>query len=241
MNHTQSRVTVFDGIYNNTDRKQIINLIQSLILIDHLFVYAEEMLYPAIHLCLDVGIFHMRGHFRHNLLHELFPLGLAFIQFFNQIVINIRLPVFQRQIIQLCLDLGNTEPLGNGRVNIHCLPGFFLLFSRGHKLQRPHIVKPVRQLDNDNADVLCHRKKHLAEILCLYFQLILRVTELSQLGHPVHKKRNLFSELPCDILQRHLCIFHRIVKHTGYDCLFIHFQVGQNNSHPQRMDNIGLS
>ncbi len=40
----------------NTDGKEIIYLINSLVLIDHLLIYTEEMLCPAGYLCLDAGI-----------------------------------------------------------------------------------------------------------------------------------------------------------------------------------------
>ena len=63
---------------------------------------------------------------------------------------------------EFCLDLGNTQPLRDGRVDVHRLAGFLLLFRRRHELQRTHIVEPVRQFDNDHADILCHGKEHLS-------------------------------------------------------------------------------
>ena len=59
MDHAQSRVTVFHRINDNTNRKQVIHLIQRLVLVHHLLIDTEEMLHTPVDLCLDVGILHM--------------------------------------------------------------------------------------------------------------------------------------------------------------------------------------
>ena len=74
MDNSQCRITVFDRIHNDTDCKQVINLIYCLILIDHLLINTEEMLYTSIYICFDPRIFHMHGHFIHNLLDKFLTL-----------------------------------------------------------------------------------------------------------------------------------------------------------------------
>ena len=133
------------------------------------------MLHSSVHLGLDMGVLHMMRNFCHDLLYKLFPLGLSLIQIFHQLEIHFRLIIFQREIIQLRLNLGDSKSLSDRSVNIHRLSGFFLLFCRNHKLQRSHIVQAVCQLDNDHTDIFCHGEKHLAQIFCLYFQFILRI------------------------------------------------------------------
>ena len=156
MDHSKCRITVLHSIYDDPDSEQVIYLIQCLVLVHHLLVYTEEMLHPPVYLCMDMSVFHMCGYFRHDLLNEFLSFRLPFIQILHQLVIDIRFPVFQRQIVQLCLDLGYTQTLCDGCVDIHRLPGLLLLLRRSHELQRPHIVQPVRQLDDDHPDILCH-------------------------------------------------------------------------------------
>ena len=48
------------------------------------------------------------------------------------------------------------------------LSGFFALFLGTHVLQSTHIVQTVRQLDQDDPDILCHGEEHLAEVLGLF-------------------------------------------------------------------------
>ena len=94
MDHSQSRITVFHCINDNTHGKQIIHLIQRFILIDHFFINAEEMFDTPVYFCFDMGVRHMLGYFRHDLLDEFLPLCLAGIQIFHKLVVDIRLPVF---------------------------------------------------------------------------------------------------------------------------------------------------
>ena len=107
-------------------------------------------------------VLHMCRYFRDDLLDKFFPLRLALVQIVNKLLIHFRLGIFQREIVQLDLDLGNTEPLGDRRINVHRLFCFFFLLFRTHKFKRPHIVQTVRQFDDDHTDVFCHRKEHLA-------------------------------------------------------------------------------
>ena len=119
------------------------------------------MLYTTIYLSLNVRIFHMLFDFFYNSTNKLFPLTLSQSNLFYQIIINIRLQIFERKIIQLYLDLGNTKTHGNGSINIHGLSCLLLLFLRSHILQGTHIMKTVCKFDQNNADIFGHCKEHL--------------------------------------------------------------------------------
>ena len=94
MDHTECRITVLDRIHDNTHGKQIVDLIQRLILVDHLFIDTEEMFYPSVDLCLDIRLFHVFFYFIHNALDKRFPLSFSEIDLFHQIVIDFRLQIF---------------------------------------------------------------------------------------------------------------------------------------------------
>ena len=172
MDNSKRRITVFYRIYDNTDCKQIIDLIHRLILIHHLLINAEEMLHTSVHFCINVRILHMRGNLIHDLLDKFFPFRFSCIDLLYQIVKNLRLGIFERQVIKLCLDLGNTKPLCDRSIDIHGFFCFFQLLLRSHILQGTHIVQTVGKLDDDNTDIFCHRKEHLTKILSLDLQLI---------------------------------------------------------------------
>ena len=162
MDHTQRRIAVLYRIYDDLHGKQVVHLVQRLVLVHHFLIYTEEMLHPAIDLRLDVSILHMLCNFRHDLLDELLALGLPLVQVLHQLIVDVRLPVFKGEIVEFRLDLRYTEPPGDGRVNVHRLSRLLLLLGRRHKLQRAHIVEPVRKLDDNNADILGHGQEHFS-------------------------------------------------------------------------------
>ena len=69
-------------------------------------------------------------------------------------------------------------------------------------------MKPVGQLDHNDADILCHGDKHLPEVIRLKFQLILIVLELFQLRYAIDDQGDVLSELLSKLLRRH----HRILN-----------------------------
>lgn len=65
--------------------------------------------------------------------------------------------------------------------------------------------------------------------------------EFAKLCNAVHKKSDFFSELTCHIVKRHIRIFYCVVEHSCHDRLFVHLKIRQNNTDPERVDNIRLS
>ena len=90
-------------------------------------------------------------------------------------------------------------------------------------------MQAVSQLNNDNTDILCHSQEHLSQVLCLYFQLICRIRQLSQLGNTIYQKCYLISKFFSYLFICHNRILYHIVEYSGYDCLLIQFQIRQNN------------
>ena len=108
MNNTKRGITVFDGIDNDPNGKQIKDLIQRLILADHLLIDAEKVLRPAFDLRLDLRLFDLLPHFFYQLtdifIPDIFPKG----NLSHKIIIRFRFQIFQRKIVQfrLCDDEG---------------------------------------------------------------------------------------------------------------------------------------
>ena len=241
MDHTQCRITVFDRFHQNTYSKQIIDLIQCLILVDHLFINAEEMFHSSLYICLDLGIVHVLFDFRHDGLYIFLTGTLLLCNLGYQIIIDIRLQIFQRQIIQLDLYFRNTKTLCNGRIDVHGLSCFFLLLFRLHVFQSTHIVKPVRQLDEDNADIFCHCKEHFSQVLCLFIHFICGIAQLTQLGDSIYQQCHLITKFLCQVFCSHRCILYHIMKKTCCNTFLIKLQICQNNCHTKRVNDIRLT
>ena len=122
MNDAQRRITVLYGVYYNSDCEQVIYLIQSLVLVLHLLIYAEEMLDPAVNLGLDARLGYMLPYFINKSLNVLLTFILVDIDGIDQIHIRFRLYVHQRQVVKFDLDLADTKSLGYGRIDIESFP-----------------------------------------------------------------------------------------------------------------------
>jgi hypothetical protein len=61
--------------------------------------------------------------------------------------------------------------VGQGRVDVERLPGDLAPLRLRKRVQRPHVVQPVRELDEDDPDVVRHRQQHLPDVLGLVLLL----------------------------------------------------------------------
>ena len=107
-------------------------------------------------------------------------------------------------------------------------------------------MQTIRQLDHNDTDILRHGEEHLTQVLRLHLQLGIRLLsiagqrDLLQFRHTVYQKRHVISEFSPEVILRHHSIFHHIVQNTCHDGLLIQLQIRQNDSHIQRMDDIGF-
>ena len=77
MDDTERCIAVFDGFHDDADRKEVIDLIQRLVLVDHLFVDAEKVLDSSVDICLNAGLVDMTGHLFYDRIDKLLPLPPA--------------------------------------------------------------------------------------------------------------------------------------------------------------------
>ena len=99
--------------------------------------------------------------------------------------------------------------------------------SRGSAAERSHVVQPVRQLHDDDADVVHHRQQHLAHALGL--PLLARIEmQLAQLGDAVHAARHFLAEFFLDLLQAEAGVFHGVVQQAGLQAHHVHLHIRQD-------------
>ena len=111
MDQSKCRITILYSVHNNTHCKEIVDLIEGLFLVNHLFVNAEKMLHTAVHLAVDAVFQHTDGNLLHDVIYKILPLTQLHIDLFGEFFVDFRLQILKTQIIQLDLDLGDTEPL----------------------------------------------------------------------------------------------------------------------------------
>ena len=93
VDHAKCRIAILYAVHNNTNRKQIVNLIYGLILVLHLFINTEEMLYTTVNLRLNPCIFDMIADLVHDILNVFFTDTFAYRNLIYQIIISLRLQI----------------------------------------------------------------------------------------------------------------------------------------------------
>ena len=150
-----------------------------------------------------------------------------------------RLEVLERQLLELVLDLAHPEPVGDRRVDVARLLRDLEPALLGQVVQRPHVVEPVGQLDEDHADVVDHRQQHLAEVLGLPL-LARRELDRAELGHALDHVGHVRSEQLLNALDRRLRVFDDVVEEAGRDGHDVELHVREEVRHLERVDQVRL-
>ena len=69
------------------------------------------------------------------------------------------------EVLELPLELPDTQSIRQGRINLHRLLGNAAALSFRQGVQRSHVVQAVSELDEDHPDVIGHGQEHLAHVL----------------------------------------------------------------------------
>jgi hypothetical protein len=92
-------------------------------------------------------------------------------------------------------------------------------------MERAHVVQPVRQLDQQHAQVLAHRQQELAQVFRRALAFRHRL-DLGKLGHPIDQPRHIGAEQALDLVDRGQRVLHRIVEQRGDDGFLVELQLG---------------
>ena len=133
------------------------------------------------------------------------------VELLGELAERLGLEGLEREVLELPLDLPDPEPLGQRRVDLHRLAGDALLLLDRQRAQRAHVVQPVGELDEDDADVLRHRQEHLPDVLGLLL-LVAVGAELRQLGDAVDEVGDLGPEALLDVGEAVLGVLGDVVE-----------------------------
>ena len=164
-----------------------------------------------------------------------------------EFVICFGLKILEGKVIEFNLDPADTETLCNGTIDIHCLTCNPDLACGRLILERTHIVETVREFDQNDSDIACHRIKHLTKIFGLYLKLFIRLIGSSrkrnilQLCNTRYKECYFIAEFLSETGLRHFGIFKHVMKKRSGNGLLIHLEFCQNNGNIERMDDIRLT
>ena len=239
VDETEGAVTLRQRIQNDADGVDIVNFIERLVLHDGLPVDAVDALDAAFDgRALDAALLETMLDDAGHAGKELLTGTLA--QHLVDLFIAHRVEVVQTAVFQLFLDVQDAEAVGDGRVDFHRLTGLVAAFLLRPCVAGAHIVQPVAQFDDHDADIPAHRQQHLAQVLRLQL-LDVRELNFCQLGDAVHQQSDFLAKGGFQVVQRRRRILHDIVEQRGGNALGVHAEVQHQTCNGQRMADIRLT
>ena len=226
---------------DDAQRDQVVDLVEVDLLPLQLLVDAEQTLDAPV----DLDDRHLRlvelgGDRLPQLLDHPFGGAAPRLDLLAQRLVGLRLEVPERQLLELVLDLAHAEPVRDRRVDVARLLRDLDPPLLGQMVQRPHVVQPIGQLDQDDADVVDHRQQHLAEVLRLPL-LARRELDRAELGDAFDDVGDVGAEQLADPLDRRLGVLDDVVQQPGGDGDDVELHVGEQVGHLERMDQVGLA
>ena len=136
-----------------------------------------------------------------------------------------RVQDLEREILELPLERVDAEAVRERRVHLERLLRLAHLRLLALVLDRPHVVEPVGELDQDDADVLRHRDDHLPVVLGLRLLAALE-GRAGQLRDALDHRGDLVAELDAKVVEVGLGVLDDVVQERGGDRLVVEPQLG---------------
>ncbi len=230
----ESPVAVIRILHNQPKTEYVGDLAERATLLAHLSVDAVDVLLAADHDGLDLHVRKRLFEPLGDLAQELPLISLRAVDRLLEHPVSIRVGEAETVILEFGFQGVDAEAVGDGRVDLECLARDSSLFVDGQRAQGLHVVQPVRQLQQDDADVLDHRQHHFAEALDLRLRPAVEA-ELVELADAVDDGGDLGAEFCLDLVLRRRRVFDHVVHDRGGDALVVHPQVGKDSGDRDRV------
>ena len=148
--------------------------------------------------------------------------------------------VAEGEVLQLAVGLVQTQPVGDGGVDVEGFRGDAPPLAARHVAHGAHVVGTVGQLDQDDAHITRHGQQHLAEGFRLVFFTGVEL-QLVQLGQSVHQLGHLQAEAVHELRFGHAAVLERIVQQRGHQGLGVEFPDCALGRDRDRVGDVGLA
>lgn len=240
VNFAEHLVALVHRVDDDAHSRQIVDLVERLVLRLHLFIDGIKMLGPTEHFAFDIALFEDVFDLLDDKIDEVVPLVQLLVDVFDEVLVRLRLEVFEAQVLQFALDLRNTQAPRERGVNVERFLRHLDLALFGKEVEGAHVVQAVGELDDDDADVLRHRHENFAEVL--RFLLLARLKDdLIQFGDARNEQKHLVAEVAADVLLGDGSILDDVVQKGSRDRRAVQSQLDEDLRHGARVDEVRLA
>ena len=154
--------------------------------------------------------------------------------------VRLRVDDAEGQFLELLAHVLHAHAPGERRVDLERFLGVPLARLLGHELEGPHVVQPVRELDEEDADILGDGEEELPEVLGLR-RLLRHQIQLLDLGQPLDQPADILAEGRVDLGAGRVGVLDRVVEERCGDRRIVELEVGEDCRHFERMREIGIA
>ncbi len=165
-------------------------------------------------------------------------LGCSLLHHLRDLLVELGFDHLEAEVFELPLDRVHAESVGQRRKDVERLGGDSNLLVGPQRSQRAHVVQPICQLDDQDADLFRGRHDHLADRLGLRR---LAVGQLVQFRDAIDHAGDFVGELLPHLFERVLSVLHRVMQQGRDDHGFRHAELGEDRRDGQRMGDVGLA
>ena len=146
----------------------------------------------------------------------------------------------EAEVFKFDLEAIDAEPVRDRGVYIESLACDACFLRGRHRIESLHIVQSIRELDENDANVLDHREHHLAEALGLGLGTAAELN-LVELADAIDEYCDFAAELVFDVGDRRFGVFDDVVQDRSANCLRIEVHPGELLRNGDRVRNVGLA
>ena len=235
MDLAERAVAVLHRSYDHPHRGEVVDLVELPTLLGHLRVDRVEVLGPAGDLGIDPELVELLGQVLPGLVDVALALGPLLGDQSLDLPVLAGMECLEREVLELPLDRVDTEPVRDRGVDVERLARLVDLLLLGDRVDRPHVVQAVGELDQDDADVRSHRDHHLAVVLGL--RLVARLEgQPGEFRDAVDETSDLVAECLLDLVQRRGRVLDGVVEQRGAQRLGVETHARADLGDPDRVD-----
>ena len=220
-----ARPLVAGALDGHAHRGQVVDLVELATLLGHLVVDRIEVLRAARDLGRDVDLLQLGAENLTRLLDRSLAVGAAVGDHRLDLGVLARVQDLERAVLELPLHRVDPEPVRERRVDLERLLRLAHLGLLALVLDRPHVVEPVGELDQDHADVLRHRHDHLAVVLGVGLLARLEARP-GQLGDALDELSDLVAELGAQVVRLDVGVLDDVVQQRRSEGGVVEMELG---------------
>jgi hypothetical protein len=238
VDHAHRRVAVGGFVDEDPQAQQVVDVGELTTSYDHLLVDRVVVLRPPVHGRGDLRRREIGRDLGDDLREVALAPRLVVRDEVDDLVVHLGLHRREREVLELPLDRVHAEPVGQRRVDVEGLASDAVLLVGTQRAERTHVVEPVGELDDQDADVAAHRDDHLADRLRLG---VLPELDLVQLRDAVDHRGDLRAELGGELLHRVRRVLHGVVEQRRAQGGLGHAELGEDRRDRQRVRDVRVA